>query len=67
MSESMTRTVEGTNLVFLKYSTRKRARRTKYGTWATPVTINGLNANGMQTSGTYIGRRNGTVEQWVDL
>ena len=45
----------------------KRARRTKYGTWATPVTINGLNADGMQTSGTYIGRRNGTVEQWVDL
>ena len=67
MSESMTSKVEGTNLVLLKYNTRKRARRTKYGTWATPVTINGLNADGIQTSGTCIGRKNGTVAQWVDI
>ena len=57
MSESMMMTVEGTNAVFLKQITMKRARRTTYRTRTTLEAIDVLNAAGIQTAGTYIRRR----------
>ena len=59
--------MEGTHVVFLSQIKRKRYQRTTDRIWETPEAGEVLKASRMQTSGTYIGRRQGTVAQWVVL
>ena len=46
---------------------RKRAWHKAYGTWVTPWAEVVRKAVGTQSAMTYIGRRQGTVAQWVAL
>ena len=53
MSEVMTRTVEGTHIIFLRHIMGKRARRNTYGTWVIPEAVEVLRSVGMQTEATF--------------
>ena len=65
--EEMKKKLEGTNTGFLIQITRKRARRVADGTWETPWAELVQEVAVTQLAMTYIGRRQETVSQWVDL
>ena len=65
--EVMTITVEVTHISFLKQIMGNMTQRNTEGTWVTPASGEVLREYVMQTSATYIRRRQVTVEQWVDL
>ena len=65
--DSMTRTVEGTHISFLRYIMGNRAHKNKDWMWESPVAGEVLRASVMKTSSTYTGRRQVKVLQWVDI
>ena len=66
MSE-MKRKVEGTHTGLLKKKTGNQAQKKAYRTWVTPKAEVLLEAAGTHSEMPYIGRRQGTVAQWVAL
>ena len=64
---AMERTAEGTQSGFLQQIRGKRARRRADRTWFTTAAEEVREAAGTQSVTTYIGRRQGTVVQWVAL
>ena len=67
ISEAMDRTVEGTYMGFLIHITGKKALRKADGTWVTPRAELVWEVERTQSEMTYIGRRQGTMAQWVVL
>ena len=65
MLEAMTRMVELTHVVLLRYITGKRAWRNTDRTWETPLAREVLKANGIHTAATYNGHRQGALTQWM--
>ena len=63
----MERKIEGTHIGFLRYITGKRVRRLGDVMWETPRAERVWEAEIMQSSMTYIGRRQATVAQWVEI
>ena len=67
LSTAMDKTVEGAHTGFLQKIRGKRERRMIGKTWVTLVAEELRQAVGTQSAATYIGRRHGTVSQWVAL
>ena len=67
ISAAMKRKVEVTYTGFLQQITGKRERKNPDETWVTLVVGEVMGEAGMQLAATYIGRRQGTVDQWVAL
>ena len=67
LSAAMERKIEGTHIGFLRYITGKRVRRLGDVMWETSRTERVWEAEIMQSSMTYIGRRQATVAQWMAL
>ena len=63
----MERTLEGAHTRFLRQITSKRARWKADKTWVIPKAKLVREAAGPQAEMSYIGRRQGTVAQWVVL
>ena len=67
LSAYMETVVEGTHKWFLRHIIGKQMRWNPDGTWVIPEAEVVLESVGMQSTATYISRRQGSVSQWVVL
>ena len=67
MSEEMEKTVQGAHTSFLYQITGNWVRRNTGRTWVTPSSRGVGEVAVINSEATYIGRRQGTMAQWVAL
>ena len=67
LSEVITRMVESTNVGLLRHITGKQAICQYKRSWETPVAMEVIQTEGMNSEATYIGLKKATVAQWVAL